>query len=120
MPLPFQTSKDSTGYYGAQGGIMPVLSFGAQALAHSFLTTGSHMGFWTAIVIHVAALTLNITANSLFFASDGATDTNDLMWGWAISSLIGHTLAVIGVLAHVGFVKVQDTTTTQLFVCTVN
>ena len=47
-----------TGYYGAEGGIMPVFSCGAQPLAPSFLTGGTHMGLWTAVVIHVAALAL--------------------------------------------------------------
>lgn len=77
--MPLNSGKSSTGYYGAEGSIMPVFSCGAQPLAPSFLTDGSHMGFWTAIVIHVAALGLNITANILFLVSDMAKGA-DLMW----------------------------------------
>jgi hypothetical protein len=95
----------NTGYYGADGGLMPVFSCGAQALAPSLLTgDGSHMTFWTAVVIHVAALALNLSANIVFMMashSDGA----DLLWAWALFSLITHTIAVLGTLTYTGFVR---------------
>lgn len=84
---------------------MPVFSFGAQPLAPSFLTgNGSHVGLWTAIILHVAALALTITANALFFAADRSTGL-DLLWGWALSSLIGEILAVLGTLVATAFIK---------------
>ena len=56
--------QSNTGYYGAEGGIMPIFSFGAQPLAPSLLTgDGSHMSFWVSVAIHVAALALNLSAN---------------------------------------------------------
>ena len=97
--------SSQTGYYGADGGIAPVFSCGAQPLAPSFLTgSGSHMGLWVSISLHVAALAMNITANSLFFAADRSTGL-DLLWGWALSSIIGHTLAVVGTLVTTALIK---------------
>jgi hypothetical protein len=40
---------------------------------------GSHMGFWTAVVLHVAALALNITCNIIFFTASHS-DGQDLLW----------------------------------------
>lgn len=95
----------NTGYYGADGGIMPVFSCGAQALAPSLLTgDGSHMTFWTSIVIHVAALALNLSANIVFFTADHSEGA-DLVWSWALFGLITEVVAVLGVLTYVGFVK---------------
>lgn len=95
----------NTGYYGAQGGIMPLFSCGAQALAPSLLTgDGSHMGLWTSVVLHVAALAINMSANIVFFTashSEGA----DLGWTWALVSLLFHVLAVLATLTYTGFVK---------------
>jgi len=98
-------SGKATGYYGANGGLMPVLSCGAQPLAPSFLTgNGSHMVLWTSVVIHVAALCLTITANALFFAADRSQGA-DLAWGWALSSIIMHCLGVLGTLVATALVK---------------
>jgi hypothetical protein len=95
----------ATGFYGEQGGIMPVFSCGAQALAPSLLTgDGSHMSFWVAIVVHVAALALNLAANITFFTASHS-DGQDLLWTWALFSLIAHTLAVLGTLTYTGFVR---------------
>jgi hypothetical protein len=95
----------NTGYYGADGGIMPVFSCGAQALAPSLLTgDGSHMSFWVAIVIHVTALTLNLAANVVFFSADHSSGA-DLLWTWALFSLIAHTVAVLGTLTYTGFIR---------------
>jgi hypothetical protein len=69
-----------TSYYGADGGILPIFSFGSKPLAPSMLTgDGSHMGFWTAVVLHVAALALNITCNIIFFTASHS-DGQDLLW----------------------------------------
>lgn len=95
----------NTGYYGAEGGIAPVFSCGASPLAPSFLTgDGSHMGLWTSVVIHLTALALTITANCIFFAADRSVGA-DLYWGWALSSLIMHAVAVLSVVVSTGFVK---------------
>lgn len=103
MATRINVKGSNTGYYGADGSIMPVYYGGK--LAPSLLTgDGSQMGLWTAVVIHVAALALTITANSLFFAADRSKGA-DLAWGWAISSLVGHCLAVISVLVATGFIK---------------
>ena len=97
--------KMATSYYGAEGGIAPLFSCGAQALAPSFLTgNGTHMGLWTSIVIHVAALALNLTANTIFFVNSGET-AKDIYMGWAICSLLMHTLGVVGTLVATGFIK---------------
>jgi hypothetical protein len=94
-----------TSYYGTNGGIMPVFSFGAQALAPSLLTgDGSHMGLWTSVVIHVVALALNMSANIVFFTSSHAPGM-DLVWTWALFSIIAHTLAVLGTLTYTAFVR---------------
>jgi len=95
----------NTGFYGAQGAIAPLFSCGAQALAPSLLTgDGSHMGLWTSVVLHVAALAINMSANIVFFTashSEGA----DLGWTWALVSLLFHVLAVLATLTYTGFVK---------------
>jgi hypothetical protein len=95
----------STGYYGANGGIMPIFSCGAQPLAPSFLTgNGSHLNLWVSVVIHVAALALTITANAIFMSADRSQGL-DLLWGWSLSSIIGHTLAVLGTLVATALIK---------------
>lgn len=95
----------NTGYYGAEGGFMPIFSCGAQSLAPSLLTgDGSHMSFWTSIVIHVAALALNLAANITFMTASHS-DGKDLLWAWALFSLIAHATAVIGTLTYTGFVR---------------
>ena len=95
----------STGYYGPDGGVMPVFSCGASALAPSLLTgDGSHMSFWCSFVLHVVALCLNISANLVFFTSSQSTNA-DLAWSWALFSLIAHTTAVVGTLVYTGFVR---------------
>lgn len=101
-PMTNYAKQPNTGYYGSEGGIMPVLSCGAQALAPSLLTgDGSHMSFWTAVVIHVAALALNLAANITFLTSSRI----DIHLTWALFSLVAHTLAVLGTLTYTGFVR---------------
>ena len=104
MAVAFKKGAE-TGYYGADGGVMPIFSCGAQALAPSLLTgDGSHMTFWTSVVIHVAALAINMAANIVFFTashSDGA----DLIWTWSLYSLIAHAVAVLGTLTYTAFVR---------------
>jgi hypothetical protein len=103
-------NKASTGYYGVEGGIAPLFSCGASPLAPSFLTgTGSHTMLWTSIILHVAALALNMTANITFFINSGETAA-DLLWTWALASLIAHSLAVVGTVLVTGFVKDVFTT----------
>jgi len=105
-PMTNYAKQPNTGYYGSEGGIMPVFSCGAQALSPSLLTgDGSHMSFWTAVVIHVAALALNLAANITFFTASRSGESNDLHWTWAIFSLVAHTLAVLGTLTYTGFVR---------------
>ena len=100
-----QANKAKTGYYGVDGGIAPLFSCGAQPLAPSFLTgNGSHMVLWTSVILHVAALALNMTANIAFFVNSGDTASNILL-GWGITSLTLHTLAVLGTVVVTGFVK---------------
>ena len=100
-----RAKPSNVGYYGADGGIAPVFSCGAQALAPSFLTgDGSHMGLWTSVVIHVVALSLTIAANIVFFTAD-RSEGLDLLWGWALSSLLMHALGVLGTLVTTAFVK---------------
>ena len=95
----------ATGYYGAEGGLMPIFSCGAKPLAPSLLTgDGSHMTFWTSIVLHVAALALNLSANIVFFTADHS-EGMDLYWTWALFSLIAHAVAVLGTLTYTGFVR---------------
>jgi hypothetical protein len=95
----------ATGYYGVDGGIAPLFSCGASPLAPSFLTgNGSHMVLWTSIILHVAALALNLTANIAFFINSGETAA-DLLFTWGLTSLIMHTLAVLGTVAVTAFVK---------------
>lgn len=84
---------------------MPIFSCGAQALAPSLLTgDGTHMTFWYNVVLHVAAMALNLSANIVYFTSTH-TDGADLLFAWALTSTLAHTLAVVGVLAYTGFVK---------------
>jgi hypothetical protein len=100
-----QASKMNTGYYGADGSIAPVFSFGRVPLAPSFLTgDGSHMGLWVSVVIHVAALTLTITANSLFFANSGSTASH-ISIGWAVASLTMFSLGVVGTVVSTALVR---------------
>ena len=100
-----QTSKVNTGYYGADGSIAPVFSFGRVPLAPSVLTgDGTHMSLWTSVVIHVAALALTITANSLFFANSGSTASH-VSIGWAISSLVMFSLAVVSTVVSTALVR---------------
>jgi hypothetical protein len=104
MTTPFKKAAD-TGYYGADGGIMPLFSCGSQALAPSLLTgDGSHMALWASVLIHVTALALNLAANIVFFTSSHAPGM-DLVWTWALFSLIAHILAVVGTLVYTGFVR---------------
>ena len=101
----FKKSGVDTGYYGEQGGVMPLFSCGGQALAPSLLTgDGSHMLFWMSVLVHVVALALNITANVVFFTASHSSGM-DLLWFWALSSLIGHLMAVVGTLVYTGFVR---------------
>jgi hypothetical protein len=95
-----------------EGGLAPLWSCGSMPLAPSFLTgTGSHMTLWTSVILHVAALALNLTANITFFIN--STDaTADLLWTWALTSLIAHSLAVVSTVVITGFVK--DVFTTPL------
>ena len=91
----------ATGYYGVEGGVMPLLSCGSKPLASSFLTgDGSHMVLWTSVALHVIALVLNVTANSVFISN---YDARGVMLGWALSSLIMHCLAVLGTVLVTGF-----------------
>ena len=94
-----------TTYYAPDGGIMPVFSCGASALAPSLLTgDGSHMSFWVAFVVHCVALCLNLSANIVFFTADHSSGA-DLFWVWAMFSLLAHTTAVVGTLVYTGFVR---------------
>lgn len=98
-------NKAGTSYYGVDGGLAPLWSCGSLPLAPSFLTgNGSHMTLWTSIILHVAALALNLTANITFFVQSGETAASLLM-GWAISSLAMHSLAVLGTVVVTAFVK---------------
>lgn len=82
---------------------MPLLSCGSKPLASSFLTgDGSHMVLWTSVVLHVIALALNVTANSVFISN---YDAQGVLLGWALSSLIMHSLAVVGTVVVTGFFK---------------
>ena len=104
MATPYKKSSD-TGYYGAEGGIMPLFSCGSQALAPSLLSgDGSHMALWTSVLIHVTALALNLAANCIFFTASRSTGA-DLIWVWALYSIISHCLAVVGTLVYTGFVR---------------
>tara|TARA_B110000858_G_scaffold89560_1_gene103515 strand:+ start:1180 stop:1629 length:450 start_codon:yes stop_codon:yes gene_type:complete len=100
-----QASQVKTGYYGADGGLSPLWSFGRLPLAPSFLTgDGSHAMLWTSVLIHVVALVLNITANASFFVNSHDT-AGDLLKGWAYSSIIMHTLSVVGTVVYTGLVR---------------
>ena len=104
MTTPYKKGGE-TGYYGADGGLTPLFSCGSQALAPSLLTgDGSHMALWASVLIHVAALALNLAANIVFFTSSHAPGM-DNAWIWALFSLIGHILAVVGTLTFTGFVR---------------
>lgn len=100
-----QANKANTGYYGVEGGLSPLFSCGSQPLAPSFLTgNGSHMVLWASVLLHVAALVLNITANSLFF-TESTESTPEIWTGWAVTSIVMHSLAVFGTVTVTGFVK---------------
>lgn len=100
-----QASKVQTSYYGADGSIAPVFSFGRLPLAPSVLTgDGSHMGLWTSVLLHVAALALTITANALFF-SNSTDATKKLYIGWAVCSLVMSVLAVLGTVVSTALVR---------------
>ena len=116
-------AKASVGYYGAEGDIAPVFSCGGQPLAPSFLTgDGSHMGLWVSVAIHLVALALTVTSNIVFFTAD-RSEGLDLVWGWALSSLIGQSCAVLGTVVSTGFVKdclsmpIMNTFGAGLFLC---
>lgn len=100
-----QANKMSTSYYGQDGSIAPVFSFGRVPLAPSVLTgDGSHMNLWVSVVLHVAALALTITANSLFFANYGSTASH-ISIGWGVSSLTMFSLAVVGTVVSTALVR---------------
>ena len=101
-----QASHIKTGYIGEDGAIIaPLFSFGRVRLAPSYLTgDGSHMTLWTSILLHVVAVCLNMTANIAFFTNSGSTAA-DLLMGWAICSLVMHTLAVLGTVVFTAIVK---------------
>ena len=98
-------SGQSTGYYGADGGLAPLFSFGGQPLAKSFLTgSGSHLVLWTSVLIHLAALGLTIAANVLFLTE--VTDaTKELYTGWSICSLSFFSIGVLGTVVATGLIK---------------
>jgi hypothetical protein len=103
--MPTFKKQADTGYYGAEGGVMPIFSCGSQPLAPSLLTgDGSHMVFWTSAAIHVVALALNMAANIVFFTASHS-ENMDLLWTWALFSLIAHAIAVLGTLTYTGFVR---------------
>tara|TARA_B110000971_G_scaffold221687_1_gene269912 strand:- start:2198 stop:2716 length:519 start_codon:yes stop_codon:yes gene_type:complete len=100
-----QANKVDTSYYGADGSITPLFSFGGQKLAPSFLTgNGSHVGLWTSVVIHVAALALTVTANALFFHKSG-DNARDIYVGWAACSLSFLVIGVLGTVITTAFVR---------------
>ena len=117
MTSPYKKRSD-TGYYGAGGSLMPLFSCGSQALAPSLLTgDGSHMALWASVLIHVTALALNLAANVVFFTSSHAPGM-DNVWIWALFSLIGHILAVVGTLTYTGFIRNALTMPTVLTIGT--
>lgn len=123
MNTPGSRSKLATAYYGLNGGIAPLFSCGAQALAPSYLTgDGSHMGLWVSVVVHLAALALNVVANFLFFVNSG-DGANNLLIGWAIASLTMHSLGVVGAVVSTGLIKdsfatpLVNTVGAGLFLC---
>ena len=94
-----------TGYYASDGSIAPVFSCGRVRLAPSFLSgNGSHLSLWTAVLIHVAALITNMTANIAFIVNS-YSNSGDILKGWAFVSLIFHTLAVLTVLITTALFK---------------
>jgi len=100
-----QANKMSTSYYGEDGSIAPVFSFGRTPLAPSVLTgDGSHVGLWTSVVLHFAALALTVTANALFFANSGSTASH-ISIGWAVASLTMFSLAVVGTVVSTALVR---------------
>jgi len=106
MNRPVGHAKLDTSYYGQNGGIAPLFSCGSQALAPSFLTgNGSHMVLWTSVVIHLLALALNMTANIMFLVNIDSAMTLDLWTGWAVTSLLMHSLGVIGAVVCTGIFK---------------
>ena len=71
----------STGYYAADGGILPIFSCGRVKLAPSFLTgTGTHTNLWVSLLVHVAALVTNLAAN-IAFVSNSYDNSSDLLKG---------------------------------------
>lgn len=105
MNHPGARSKLETAYYGADGSVAPLFSCGGTPLAPSFLTgNGSHMVLWTSVVIHLAALALNLTANILFFAKSGDT-ASDLLFSWALTSMLMHTAGVLGTVVSTAMIK---------------
>ena len=70
-----------TGYYGPDGGIMPIFSCGRVKLAPSFLTgTGTHLNLWCSVLIHVAAIATNLAAN-ISFTVNSYDNSGDLLKG---------------------------------------
>jgi len=104
MASPYKKPTE-TGYYGAEGGLMPLFSCGSSPLAPSFLSgNGSHMALWTSILIHVVALAINMAANIVLLTADHA-EGRDILWVFAIISLVAHISAVVGTLVFTGFVR---------------
>jgi hypothetical protein len=100
-----QASNMQTSYFGKDGSIAPILSMGRVALAPSMLTgDGSHANLWTSVVLHVAALVLTITANSIFIG-DGGLNGHHAQGTWAFTSTLMFTLAVLGTIASTAFVR---------------
>jgi hypothetical protein len=95
----------STGYYAADGGILPIFSCGRVKLAPSFLTgTGMHSHLWCSLLIHIAALATNLAANVAFMVNSYDNST-DLLKGWALVSIAFHCLAVVTVLVTTGIFR---------------
>ena len=103
--LAMQSSKVQTGYFASDGSISPVFSFGRVPLVPSVLTgDGSHMNLWVSVLLHVAALVLTITANSIFFAKSGSTASH-ISIGWGVSSIAMFSLAVVGTVVSTALVR---------------
>ena len=59
----------ATGYYGVEGGVMPLLSCGSKPLASSFLTgDGSHMVLWalSSLIMHCLAVLGTVLVTGFF------------------------------------------------------
>lgn len=99
-----KASNMPTSYFGKDGSIAPILSLGRVPLAPSMLTgDGSHANLWTSVVLHVAALVLTITANSIFIGDGGLTKHHQ--GTWALTSTVMFTLAVLGTIASTAFIR---------------